>query len=513
MMRRLLPILACSALASPALAQANRFGASPAEYRAASIKIAALENDFTGLSKRYGVPIATLRAIGRGQLRAAPSLGAGALRETIRKMAQDASDLKQQIAKLREQMALAGRLRGSSEAKTTSFNDGLNKASALLDAGDLEGAATILSQLEQQILSARTDGQRIWTDWAKATALVKYLAGDIAGFEKTLMNAKAGLPRDDVAFSWELEQERGQRLLLHGEALQDVALIERAGQVLQSEAMPLADNLDGLQQLQTLKDLCRARISPFAEIDVSVFRVERYLLELKKLVAVCGIAARLADMQANAPALWRAEAYVSYAYVNSIVFLLTGEEADKNDVDTYATRGSQIAQGTRMTDEAAAILVISGDVYASLSIVRKSREDLRRAISLYERALAHFDVEDSRAMWASAHQRIGTAYRVAYEASQHRGDLVEAKAHFERASTVFTPSFSPLASARNLSFLASVEGALGRLHHDRALVQASIVELRSAEQVLQTSLSGWVLARTVQTRMELEQWLNAKWQQ
>ena len=394
---------------------------------------------------------------------------------------------------------------GSLEMKALSRE--FARASNLLDAGDLVGANLLLEHIKKDAGLKKEGGAKLWVDVVKAGALLQFLAGDIAGFDDALRIAKAGLVGDTVELVWELEQERGERLTEYGEMRQDVAMIERGANVLSTGAAPLLDDVPRVQQLRTMATLCRAKSSPFFERTLTSDNPEAWLAEFKKVLTLCSLAAKLADLTPEAPSSLRAHANVHNAFV--LAWLYAVGVGDQNRVDAIMRleQALSLIKGNGNEREIASIYIGAGDVYGVLNLLQKKRNFTVKEIDLYTSAVAVVNKSADPSVWASAHQRIGSTYFLSYKNGYRRDDLLFSKRHFEDAASVFTRDFSELAWARTLANLAAVRGYLGITDRSRTVVAASVLDLKTAEEALIGSSSQGVRTEAMRNRRILETWL------
>jgi tetratricopeptide (TPR) repeat protein len=474
-------------LPSAAYGQAERFGSTPAEYRAVASKVASLEGDLAGLSKRYGVPMTTMRAIARGQLRALPALGAGPLRETVTKLAGEAATLRAQIRTLQDRVrdqenrlpTVSG---SSSRSDLMRMAADLRTASAAIDAGELQTARTTLSRIAPEAAEIGATGTDLWTEIVKASALLDYVAGDMEGSDAALKRASRLIMGQATDKAWELEQERGERLLDYGERTQDVRLIARASTVLASEALPLTRS-DDVRRVRTLGALCLARISPFLEdLTSQTWEVQRR--RLPELISTCEAAATSAASAEGAPNAGRSTAMSRYALALSLRYLFEGADRDMREAAEWLNRAKRLADQSGEAETIISSHVLAGDVIAMGYAVDRKRKSLDDAIAEYQQALKLLDRSTAPTDWAAAQQRIGSMYLTLHLDEHDRGPLVLADRHLSSAMLVFTPTFSKVAWARVAASRAEVRGRLGMADRDRSVVERSIAELRTAISVL-----------------------------
>ncbi len=486
-MSRVLVLAMLLAGHSAAHGQAERFGSTPGEYRTAILKVASLEGDLAGLSKRYGVPIATMRAIARGQVRALPALGAGPLRETVGRLAAEASTLRTQISALRDRVRDAGaRLPiGSGSSSRSDLNRiaaDLASASASVDAGELSAARKTLSRIGPEASEIGMTGTDLWTRIVKATALLDYVAGDIDGADATLQRASALIVEQAVDRAWELQQERGERLLDYGERTQDVQLIARAGAVLADEALPLV-RADEIKRVKTLDLLCRARISPFTE-EISVQTWEAQRKRLPELLSTCMAAATSASRTEGAPPARRSTAMSSYSMALALRYLFENDERDMADATRWLDRAKRLADESGDAETIRVRFALVGDVASMRFAVTRARAGLDEAIAAYHQALKLLDKVAAPTEWAAVEQRLGSAHLSLHLLEHRRDQLLLADRHLTLAMTVFTRSFSDIAWARAAATRAEARGTLGIIDGDRSVVEKSAAELATARDVL-----------------------------
>lgn len=489
-MRRILVLAMLLAGHSAAHGQAERFGSTPAEYRAAAVKVASLEGDLAGLSKRYGVPIRTMRAIARGQVRALPALGAGPLRETVGRLAGEASTLRTQIGALQDRVREA-EARLPIGSVTSSRSDlkriaaDLASASAALDAGELSAARKTLSRIAPEAAEIGSIGTDLWTRIVKATALLDYVAGDIEGSDTTLRQASSLIVEQAADQAWELQQERGERLLDYGERTQDVQLIARAVTVLSAEALPLIRS-DEIRRVRTLDALCRARISPFVE-EISVQTWEAQRKRLPELISTCMAAATSASGAGSAPPARRSTAMSGYAMALSLRYLFENDDRDMADAIRWLDRAKRFADESGDAETIRIRFALVGDVASMRFAVTRTRDGLDEAIAAYQQELSLLDRMTEPTEWAAVEQRLGSTHLSMHLLEHRRDQLLLADRHLTLAMTVFTPAFSSVAWARAAATRAQARGTLGIVDGDRSAVRNSIIELASARDVLATA--------------------------
>lgn len=473
------------ATTTPASGQADRFGATPAEVRAATNRIAALEADFAGLSQRYGVPKATLRAIARGQIRATPALGSGELRETVRKLALDAATLRSQLASLR-----ARALVQPGSAEINSYLGGgagaqLARASALIDSGNLTAASEMLAEITPISTVAAGRASRLWVDVAKATALTQFLAGDIAAADETLRSASGQLKADTDDYRWELEYERGLRLVQYGSATQDMQVLTKAVAVLEKEALPLS-TIGSRQRLRTLNAVCAAKTSLFSETATTT-GAANILSTLHGLLETCSAAADTAEQGVAGTTSERGTALTHYGLALSVGLTLDGEQSGIESALARLRRGLAMLRTGPDKEALRNGLVIYGDALTIQGILKSDRGLLNDAIRQYADVVGLTDHIKVPGEWATAQQRLAGGYASLADVDAQPATFQRAIGGYRRAAEVFTRAYSDPAWAGNVVLLARTQAAFSRVSGEYSALRASEQDLRLAAQILATS--------------------------
>jgi hypothetical protein len=469
----------------PASGQADRFGATPAEVRATTTRIASLEFDFAGLSRRYGVPKATLRAIARGQIRATPTLGGGELRETVRKLALDAAKLRIQLASLR--MAALDRANASdiNDDRTADVAGRLARASALIDSGNLSAAGGILAEITPGSTSAVGRASRLWVDVVKATALTQFLAGDLRAADETLRSASGRLKVEADDYRWELEYERGLRLVEHGHATQDMQAVMKAVSILEREALPLAA-IGSRQRLRTLNAACAGKTSLFSETAAST-GAANILSTLQALLDTCGAAASTAEQNTIGTISERGTALTQYGLALTVAFMVNSEQKGINDALAQIRQGLAMLRTGSDKEALRTGLIISGDALTTQGIATSDRGMLYDAIRQYDDVVVLTDRLDVPAEWAAAQQRLAGGYASLADLDRQPATFRRAINGYRRAAEVFTRAYSDPAWAGNVVMMARTQVALSRVSGDYSGLEASEQDLRVAAQILATS--------------------------
>ncbi|TCP65404.1 hypothetical protein [Sphingomonas sp. PP-CE-1G-424] len=479
--------MAAGLLASVELAsgQADRFGATPAEFRAATKRIASLEADFASLSQKYGVPKPTLRAIARGQIRAMPTLGGGELRETVRKLALDAAKLRVQLASLRTTALGISGPSGINDDQPEDVAGRLARASALIDSGDLSAAGRILAEITPGSTAAVGRAGRLWVDVVKATALTQFLAGDLAAADETLRSASGRLKVEADDYRWELEYERGLRLVQHGHAKQDMQAVMKAVAILETEALPLTA-IGSRQRLRTLTEVCSGRTSLLSETVAST-GAANILSTLQILLDTCGAAASIAEQSSAGTISERGTALTLHGIAFVLACTINSEQAGIKGAFAQMRRGLAMLRAGSDKEALRIGLIIYGDALNIQGSATNDRGMLDDATRQYGSVVELTDRMEVPGEWAAAQQRLAGGYAALAGLNGQPATFRRAIDGYRRAAEIFTRAYSDPAWAGNVVMTARTEAALSRITGDYAGLRASEQDLRSAERILATS--------------------------
>jgi hypothetical protein len=516
-----LAVAACLAATNaswPALAQAGRFGASPAEYRteqekrrAAEERIGQLEADFVRLSGVFGVPVPTLRAIARGRIKAAPALGITDLRRNMRDLAQEAAALRERVDQLEVMVA---NLRSEQTTRSASASvlskieqarNQLTQASSLIEQGELVEASRLLNDLRQVLTGVNSESGTLLVEVARSAALAAFLGGDIEGSDALLREVSDQIMLGRAKLAWEVEQERGVRLYDVGQDLQEVTLLERSAVVLADRALALSADLSDRERFYTFSYLCRANASVLTEqMDYSPTPSRETRNRFARNEGFCTNASALGHKLETVPPEDLATLHAEAAsFVSSLSVHLNDRDAVARSKVFY-DRAATLLQDVQNSQTLAKIYFSFSSFEFHRDVADMKPRPVVAPIQSLERAVALVGSALDSGDWASLNQELGAIQVYNFIVSGDYGYLDQAVGPLQAAVNAHRESGREIAEARAIAWLAYAQGRISDHRRDASGLRQAIRDLQAIESTLRQSGAIALVGQVKTFRRELE---------
>jgi tetratricopeptide (TPR) repeat protein len=190
------------------------------------------------LSARYGVAVSTLNAIAGRLGRSAANTSFGVLIQLVGEQAEQASVLQGELARLRTQVATL-----QDDRLRTAASAALARGTAAFREGRLEEADAAFAELQQLRLDDTSEGLETWLQATATRSQLAELRLDFDAADSLLHEARmqARALRDRVTLAdWQLSLLAGGAQYNRGRLFDDRAAIDRAIEIYQRDALPLA---------------------------------------------------------------------------------------------------------------------------------------------------------------------------------------------------------------------------------------------------------------------------------